>query len=313
VFVAYNGNTITVTNHLGEKQIITQDAVGRATSIITQGANNQKISETKYAYSTDKITVTETKGSETKTTFLKNLITLLSLGKQATAMGDSRLAIPMIGVSMGLGGIGTVAKNLGWKSVENTFNQWSVNWLQNAADRLGATNEGPMGRVFDTLIHSATGYARPFFGHNQPFLADWNAGSLPFHITYGPDSIQVRDMMASPNVQQAIDEYYAAGAPAKGAIFHHETFPAFLETIANPSTRNLKSTAMQVGGYRNAKIINNGNGTMTIRITNVAGANSFFYHLLPDLPGKTGPMHNVEQVFEWTQPIDPARLPQTNQ
>jgi len=67
---------------------------------------------------------------------------------------------------------------------------------------------------------------------------------------------------------------------------------------------------MQVGGYDNATITNNGDGTMTIRIPNVAGAHSFFYHLLPNLPGKTGPMHNVEQVFEWTVPIDPARLPQ---
>ncbi len=66
---------------------------------------------------------------------------------------------------------------------------------------------------------------------------------------------------------------------------------------------------MQVGGYRNAKIINNQDGTMTIRITNVAGANSFLYHAVPNLPGNSGPMHNVEQVFEWMEPIDPTRLP----
>lgn len=115
--------------------------------------------------------------------------------------------------------------------------------------------------------------------------------------------------MASPNVKRAIDKFYADGAPKEGITFRHDTFEAFRETIADPFTRNLKSTAMQVGGYAGATITNNGNGTMTIRITNVAGANSFFYHLVPNLLGKTGPMHNVEQVFEWTIPIDPARLP----
>lgn len=308
--IAYNGNTVTVTNSKGEKQIITQDALGRATSILTQGANGQKISEAKYVYSPDKISVTETKGSVTTTTFLKNIaIPLLRLGKQETAINDAKLAIPMIGVSMGLGGIGTAAKILGLKSVGNTFDGWSANWLQNAADRLSATNEGPMGRVFDTMIHGATGYAKPILGHNQPFLAGWTTGDLPTPIVYAPDSPQVRDMMESPNVKRAIDEFYVKGAP-KIHPFRHDTPDAFWDTIANPSTRNLKSTAMQVGGYDGATITNNGDGTMTIRIPNTAGARSFFYHLLPNLPGKSGPMHNVEQVFEWTMPIDPTRLPQ---
>ncbi len=361
--IAYNGNTITITNAQGEKGIITKDALGRTTSILVQDANNEKVSETKYIYSADKISVTETKGSESTTTVFDALgntvwvnrvdsnegfwtrlwnttwsnsdsrvqgdpavvgglmerfgglvIPLAMLGKQVTAIDDARrFALPMIGVSMGLGGIGTMANKLGLKSVGNTFDKISVNMLQNVADRLSATNEGPLGRVFDTLTRSTTGNMRPFFGHNQPFLADWITENLPTRIVYPPDSIQVRDMVESPNVQQAIDEYYAAGAPIEGATFHHETFEAFLETIVNPRTANWKSTAMQVGGYRNAKITNNGDGTMTIRITNVAGAKSFFYHLLPNLPGKTGPMHNVEQVFEWTIPIDPNRLPQTNQ
>ncbi len=245
----------------------------------------------------------------TTTTFLKNVvIPLLRLGKQETAINDAKLTIPMIGVSMGLGGIGTAAKKLGLKSVGNTFDEWSVSLLQNVADRLSATNEGPMGRVFDMLTRSTTGYARPFLGHNQQFLVDWTTGDLPTRIVYAPDSIQVRDMAASPNVKRTIDEFYAKGAP-KIHPFRHDTFDAFWETIANRSTRNLKSTAMQVGGYVGT-ITNSGNGTMTIRIENTAGARSFFYHLLPNLPGKSGPMHNVEQVFEWTIPIDPTRLPQ---
>ncbi len=67
-------------------------------------------------------------------------------------------------------------------------------------------------------------------------------------------------------------------------------------------------TARKIGGFSGASVTNNGDGTATFRIRNVAGTHSFFYHIIPDLPGKTGPMHNVEQIFEWTEPIDSNRL-----
>ncbi len=58
--IAYNGNAITITNAQGEKQTHTKDALGRTTSILIQDASNKKVSETKYAYSTDKISITTT-------------------------------------------------------------------------------------------------------------------------------------------------------------------------------------------------------------------------------------------------------------
>lgn len=76
--------------------------------------------------------------------------------------------------------------------------------------------------------------------------------------------------------------------------------------------RAIEDTAMQVGGYGGATITNNNNGTATYNMRNVAGANSFFLHVVPNLRGTTGPMHNVEQIFTWTESIDKEMLRQSN-
>lgn len=157
-------------------------------------------------------------------------------------------------------------------------------------------------------IRAAISQWKPVIGaHNYQFLLNWGIGTLPARIVYAPDSIQVQDMMKSLNVERARNKFYAAGAPPTRE-FSHDTLDAFLETIVNPLTADWKSTVMQVGGYAGATIKNNDDGTMTFRIRNVAGANSFFYHLVPNFPNETGLMHNVEQIFEWTERIDRNRL-----
>ena len=82
------------------------------------------------------------------------------------------------------------------------------------------------------------------------------------------------------------------------------TGQAFVDTIANPFTANWKSTAMQVGGFGGATVKNNGDGTATFSIVNVAGTKSFFYHAAPNNTNSTGPMHNVTQTFRWTESIN---------
>lgn len=216
----------------------------------------------------------------------------------------SAAAIP---ISIGARVVGAVAEKVGFTSVANYFNNQATSILRGVAENWSSANEGPLGRAFDTQIHSVTSLLEPLVGHNQQFLADWITGNLPARIVYDPNSIQVRDMRESLNVKRAIDEFYAEGTP-KLKEFGHPTSEAYWETVVNPFTANWKSTAMQVGGYADATITNNDNGTMTIRIGNVAGTKSFFYHLLPNLPNKTGPMHSVEQIFEWTEPIDLTRL-----
>lgn len=83
----------------------------------------------------------------------------------------------------------------------------------------------------------------------------------------------------------------------------YSTFHAAKDTLPYPS--QWSSTALEVGGFANANVINNGNGTATFYIPNTAGAQSFFYHALPDIPKSWGnvPMHNVKQIFTWTEPI----------
>ncbi len=316
--ISYGRNTLLIINNLEEKQIFTKDAWGRITSVVNEDANDQKIAETTYAYSPNNIT--ETNGTvSTTTTFdpLGNPVLVNrfdsdeGFAKQVLDIGVAHVSTLGIPLSMYIGAAGTVAKWWGLTNVANKLETASGSILEFVADRWTAGNQGPMGKVIDRRIYGMTSLLTPRIGeHNQKLLADWLTDNLPTRIVYAPDSIQVRDMAESPNVKKEIDKFYAKGAPLEGHKFGHDTIDAYWETIANPFISNWKSTAMQVGGYGGATITNNGDGTMTIRITNVAGAKSFFYHLLPNLPGKTGPMHNVEQVFEWTVPIDAARLPQ---
>lgn len=231
--------------------------------------------------------------------------------KQGVDLVIANVSVAAIPVSIGARVIGAVAEKVGLASVANYFNNRAKSILRGVAENWSSANEGPLGRAFDTQIHAVTSPLEPLIGHNQQFLADWITGNLPARIVYDPNSIQIRDMRESLNVKRAKDEFYAEGAP-KLKKFCHPTSDAYWETMVNPFTANWKSTAMQVGGYAGATITNNGDGTMTIRIKNVAGINSFFYHLLPNLPSKTGPMHSVEQIFEWTEPIDPTRAQPIN-
>ena len=80
------------------------------------------------------------------------------------------------------------------------------------------------------------------------------------------------------------------------------TFEAAWDTLLNPFTADLSSTAFQVGGFAGASAEKNENGTVTFRIRNMAGTHSFFYHLVPDRKGKIGPMRNIEQNFASTEP-----------
>jgi hypothetical protein len=57
----------------------------------------------------------------------------------------------------------------------------------------------------------------------------------------------------------------------------------------------------QVGGYRYSWQ-SNGNG-VGVQVTNVAGANSFFYHAVGDRTGSTGPFRTITQDFSFNLPI----------
>lgn len=137
-------------------------------------------------------------------------------------------------------------------------------------------------------------------GSNTAFLVGWLTGALPSQIIYGPNSKQTQDMMGSPGAAVMRTQFYAAGG--QNVTVNYGTGQAAWDTIVtNPL--NWSSTALQVGGFGGATVVNNGNGSATFTIVNVAGTHSFFYHVVPNSSSNSGPMHNVTQTFIWTEPV----------
>jgi hypothetical protein len=135
------------------------------------------------------------------------------------------------------------------------------------------------------------------------------AGTLPSTIVYDQNSPETMDMRSSPGVNKMREDFYV-GRPTHRLFY--DTFEAARDTLLYP--KQWASIALEVGGFDQASVSNNGNGTITFKVPNRAGTKSFFYHLLPDLPTSWGavPMHNVEQKFIWTETIDQSStLPST--
>jgi hypothetical protein len=135
---------------------------------------------------------------------------------------------------------------------------------------------------------------------------DWVSGGGETNRTYGPNTIETQEMKNSIGVNQLRERFYKSGCKST-ARGEYGTYEAYFDYYMNPLTLDPKSTAFQVGGYAGARIINNGNGTVTFTITNVAGTHSFFLHVVPDRESTTGPMRNINQTFQWTEPIDQSR------
>jgi len=139
---------------------------------------------------------------------------------------------------------------------------------------------------------------------NLEFLLRWLLGLQP-DMVYPIDSSQSREMQQSVGAAWLRDQFYNRGFPPEFEI-PDTTFRAFNDTWLNPFTKDFSSTAFQVGGFR-GNVTLNSNGTITFCIPNTAGTQSFFYHLVPDMPWKHGPMRTVHQTFQWTEPFDPRR------
>jgi hypothetical protein len=115
-------------------------------------------------------------------------------------------------------------------------------------------------------------------------------------------------MMSSPGGDRLRDSFYNSGC--KGVNnFGYGTAQAAKETLFNPRSANWGGTAAQVGGFGGATAKNNHDGSVTFTIPNVAGTHSFFYHAVPDRKSSTGPMRNINQTFQWTEPVDSSRCP----
>ena len=193
---------------------------------------------------------------------------------------------------------------------------WAYDFASGCAVAPNSTGATPgLGqRIIDTVAQGVgvavlTGQIPlPIGDNNRGFLGLWFMGALPSQITYQPNSPQTSDMRQSPGAGVMRTQFTAAGG--QNVRVNYGTGQAFVDTIANPFTANWSGTGMQVGGFGGATVRNNGDGTATFTITNVAGANSFFYHAIDNRTAPSGPMTNVTQTFIWTEPV-PQTPPST--
>ena len=140
---------------------------------------------------------------------------------------------------------------------------------------------------------------------NWNFFKDWAFGRGPRNRTYGPNSVETQEMADSIGADRLRQFFYnkkCKDVPNYG----YGTARAAWDTLLNPRTADLSSTAAQVGAWGPGSAKNNGNGTVTFTIKNKAGTNSFFYHVVPDRKSPTGMGSNIYQTFQWTEPIQPS-------
>ena len=132
---------------------------------------------------------------------------------------------------------------------------------------------------------------------NWNFFWNWVFGIGPRNRNYGPSDIETQEMAKSNGAAVVRNFFYKKGC-RNATDVAYGTFHAFKDTATSPF-----GTPFQVGGFAGASATNNGNGTVTFSIPNVAGTHSFFYHIVPDRSSPTGPMSNITQTFTWTEPI----------
>ena len=137
---------------------------------------------------------------------------------------------------------------------------------------------------------------------NAKFFTDWLFGGGTDYRAYGSNSVEIDEMRNSIASAIMRNKFRQRGCRGLSGL-NYDSVQAYWNTLGNPFTADPFSTAAQVGGFAGASVVNNGNGTATFNIKNVAGAHSFFYHAVPDVPWKNGPMRNITQVFSWTEPL----------
>jgi len=142
---------------------------------------------------------------------------------------------------------------------------------------------------------------------NFNFLVDWLTGGGNSNRTYDPKSVESREMQKSPGANALREAFYSEGGKDIKS-FAYGTLQAAKDTVLNPKSADWSDTSAQVGGFGGAQAKNNGDGTVTFTVKNVAGAKSFFYHMLPDRKGTEGSMSNIKQTFQWTEKIDATKF-----
>jgi hypothetical protein len=144
----------------------------------------------------------------------------------------------------------------------------------------------------------------------------------------------LEQFIKSPGAQAVREQYVKLGCPSFTNKLGYGTKDAFVDTIAKPigdsfthgfkdllDDKHLGNIGLQVGGFGNPPKDypgatasatrcnadgkpNEKGGFVHYEITNVAGLNSWAYHVLPDRPqGSTGPYRSIVQVFSWMEAL----------
>jgi len=137
---------------------------------------------------------------------------------------------------------------------------------------------------------------------NWNYLWDWALGRGPRTRNYGPNDPETQELMNSPGINKLRDAFNQGGCKSQTHL-SYGTYEAYWDTTVNPLSADWSNTAAEAGGFGGASIINNGNGAATYTIPNTSGTHSFFLHLVPDRKSPTGPMSNIYQTFQWTEPL----------
>ncbi|MEO8379705.1 MAG: RHS repeat-associated core domain-containing protein [Acidobacteriota bacterium] len=136
---------------------------------------------------------------------------------------------------------------------------------------------------------------------NWNFFSDWVMGSGGSVRSYGPNAAESQEMRQSAGAARMREVFYDNNCRSINRL-SYGTGRAYWDTVANPITADWSSTGAQVGGFAGASATNNGNGTATFNVPNVAGTHSFFLHAVPNRSGN-GMMSNIYQDFTWTEAI----------
>lgn len=135
---------------------------------------------------------------------------------------------------------------------------------------------------------------------------DWATGSGPANRTFGPGSIQVREMMGAPGVNAARDFFYNIKNAEVLAVGNY----AGLQEVANYRasfglvgllTAN-SLTQQFVGSYRVDIIPINQGADLNFELTNTTSMKSFLYGIGPAYERSTfGWGGNMSQTYSWTE------------
>ena len=142
------------------------------------------------------------------------------------------------------------------------------------------------------------------FIDNMSLLYDFITGSGETNRSYDDNHPLTQEFINSPAGRNIVNQFYANDAQTRTDI-RYGTFTAAINTLWR-----VNNVSMQIGGYGGASALNNGNGTVTYTVNNVAGAKSFFYHapFVSNKQGDTGMFRSINQTFKWTTNIDYGRL-----